>query len=171
MGKRSIKENKNIYQISREELDLPRAKASELMRYISPDRIEKIENEKSLPHPDEVLIMADSYKKPELPNYYCSHECPIGQKYIPEIEKKDLSQIVLEVLGTLNSIERQKNRLIDITMDGEITDDEYKDFVSIQKLLTNISLTVDALQLWIEKSMVEGKLDKTTWEKIKNSQP
>ena len=53
MGKKSTKENKNIYQIFREEQNLTRDKASELMEFISPDRIEKIESEKSLPHPDE----------------------------------------------------------------------------------------------------------------------
>ena len=58
MGKKSIKENKNIYQLSREKLDLTREKASEQMTYISADRIEKIESEKSLPHPDEILAMA-----------------------------------------------------------------------------------------------------------------
>ena len=46
MGKRSIKENKNIYQTSRECLSLTREKASELMQYISADRIEKIESKK-----------------------------------------------------------------------------------------------------------------------------
>ncbi len=166
MGKRSIKENKNIYQTSREALSLTREKASELMVYMSADRIEKIENEKSLPHPDEILMMAEHYKKPNLPNYYCSHECPIGLEYVPEIEKKELSQIVLEILGTLNSVEKQKNRLIDITMDGEITEDEFKDFISIQKMLNKISQTVDSLQLWIQNSIVDGKIDKDAWEHI-----
>ena len=60
MGKRSVKENKNIYQISREEAALTRERAAEQMECISSDRIEKIESGKSLPHPDEILIMADS---------------------------------------------------------------------------------------------------------------
>ena len=165
MGKKSTKENKNIYQISREELELTRDKASELMQYISADRIEKIESEKSLPHPDEILIMADCYKKPNLPNYYCSHVCPIGREYVPEIELKDLSQIVLEMLGTLNAVEKQKNRLIDITMDGEITADEFKDFISIQSTLNKISLVVDSLHLWIEDSIARGTIDKAAWER------
>ena len=94
MGKRSTKENKNIYQLYREEAELTREKASEKMEYISADRIEKIESEKSYPHPDEILVMADCYKKPNLCNYYCSHECPIGKEFVPEVRLKDLSQIV-----------------------------------------------------------------------------
>lgn len=62
MGRLSIKKNKTQYQIFREELGLSREKASELLGWISADRIEKIENEKSLPHPDEVLEMSVAYK-------------------------------------------------------------------------------------------------------------
>ena len=45
MGRRSTKENKNIYQLSREEADLTREAAAEALGFISADRIEKIENE------------------------------------------------------------------------------------------------------------------------------
>ena len=128
MGKRSVKTNKNIYQVSREDMGYTREKAAEAMGCISDDRIEKIESEKSLPHPDEILIMADCYKKPELCNYFCTHECPIGQKYIPEVRQKELSQISLEILSHLNALEQEKNRLIEITVDGKITPDELPDF-------------------------------------------
>ena len=59
MGKKSVKQNKNIYQISREEAELTRDKASELMEFVSSDRIEKIESEKTVPHPDEIMAMAE----------------------------------------------------------------------------------------------------------------
>lgn len=169
MGKKSIKDNKNIYQLSREACEYTREKASDLMEYISADRIEKIESEKSLPHPDEILAMAKCYKKPELANYFCSHECPIGQQYVPEVKMKDLSQIILEMLATLNSVEKQKNRLIEITADGKITDDEFKDFVTIQEMLTKVSATVDSLQLWVEKSIANGKIDNALLNAMKDN--
>ena len=105
------------------------------MDSISPERIEKIENERSLPHPDEVLIMAEKYRQPTLCNYYCANQCPIGKQYVPEIKPKDLSQIVLEMLASLNSMNRQKERLIEITVDGKITGDELTDFMKIQEEL------------------------------------
>ena len=58
MGRTSTKENKNSYQLAREELGLTREKASELLETIAPERIEKIENERTVPRPDEVLTMA-----------------------------------------------------------------------------------------------------------------
>ena len=123
MARVSTRENKNVYQLTREGLKLSREAASELLESIPPERIEKIENERSLPHPDEVLVMSDKYKQPSLCNYYCANQCPIGQEYVPEIQVKDLSQIVLEMLASLNSVSKQKDRLIEITADGKISCD------------------------------------------------
>ncbi len=158
MGRKSTKDNKNIYQRSREEAEFTRDSAAEALEFISSDRIEKIENEKSLPHPEEILAMADVYKCPSLCNYFCSHECPIGQEYVPEIKFKELSQITLEMLASLNTLEKEKNRLIEITVDGVISDDERKDFEKIQEQLAQISMAIDSLQLWVQKAIADGRL-------------
>ena len=142
MGRASTKENKNIYQKTREALRLTRETAGELLETIPPERIEKIENERSLPYPDEVLAMAEKYRQPNLCNYYCANQCPIGQQYVPEIQIKDLSQIVLEMLASLNSVSKQKDRLIEITADGKISGDELEDFIFIQEELEQMGLRV-----------------------------
>lgn len=159
MARKSTKENKNIYQITRENLDLTREAASERLETISPERIEKIENERTLPYPDEVLVMAEKYKQPSLCNYYCANQCPIGQQYVPEIKIKDLSQIVLEMLASLNSVQKKKERLIEITVDGKISGDELEDFVFIQEELERISIAVETLQLWSERMLATGAID------------
>lgn len=159
MARASTKENKNIYHLTRESLKLTREAASELLETIPPERIEKIENERSLPHPDEVLLMAEKYKQPSLCNYYCANQCPIGQEYVPEIKVKDLSQIVLEMLASLNAMNKRKDRLIEITADGVVSDDELEDFVYIQEELERISITVETLQLWSEQMLATGVID------------
>lgn len=158
MGRSSTKENKNIYQQSRENASLTREAAAEKLEFISASKIEKIEYEKTLPHPEEVLAMAKCYKDPSLCNYYCSHECPIGQEYVPEVSFKELSQITLEMLASLNALEKEKNRLIEITVDGVISEDELNDFKKIQTQLSQISLAIDSLQLWVEKALIDGKI-------------
>ena len=168
MGRASTKENKNKYQLVREELGLSREKASELLETISPKRLEKIENERSDPHPDEVLLMARKYRKPSLCNYYCANECPIGQQYVPEVRMKELSSIVLEMLASLNSVHKQKDRLIEIAADGKISGDEIDDFIYIQEELERISITVETLQLWSERMLVNGIIDSTAYYARKN---
>ena len=169
MGRVSVKQNKNLYQVRREELGLSREKASELLESIPPERIEKIENQKSLPHPEEVLVMADAYKTPNLCNYYCANDCPIGKQYVPEIEMKDLSQIVLEMLASLNAMRGKQERLIEITVDGKVDGEEIRDFVHIQDELEKISITVEALQLWAEQMLAENKIDVEAYHTYKNS--
>ena len=168
MGRASIKENKNKYQLIREELGLSREKASELLEVISPERLEKIENERSEPHPDEVLLMSQKYRKPSLCNHYCSNQCPIGQQYVPEVQVKELSSIVLEMLASLNAVHRQKDRLIEIAADGKISGDEIDDFIFIQNELERISITVETLQLWAEKMLANGVIDPQQYNVRKN---
>lgn len=159
MGRKSTKENKNIYQISREDMNYSRETAAEKLGFISSDRIEKIENEKSLPHPEEILAMADCYKNPSLCNYFCSHECPIGIKYVPEIQTKELSQITLEMLATLNILTREKDRLIEITVDGKLSEDEMPDFLKIKRELEKMALAIDSLNLWLDHTIASGKIE------------
>lgn len=159
MGRASVKQNKNKYQLAREELGLSREKASELLETVTPERIEKIESEKCRPYPDEVLTMAQKYRCPGLCNYYCSNQCPIGQEYVPEVQIKELSAIVLEMLASLNSVDKKKERLIEITADGKIDGGELDDFISIQQELERISVTVETLQLWVEKMLLSGQID------------
>lgn len=167
MGRVSVKKNKTAYQTSREDLGYTREKASELLGWIAPERIERIESEKSDPHPDEVLKMSEVYKNPNLCNYYCARECPIGQKYVPEIKPKDLSQIILEMLASLNAMHNKQERLIEITADGKISGDEITDFIQIQNELEKISITVETLQIWVEKMLSEGQIDIDEYKKIK----
>ena len=148
MGRGSIRENKTAYQLCREELGLSRERAAELLESVSDDRIEKIESERVLPYPEEVLTMAEKNRSPGLCNYYCSNQCPIGREYVPEIKVRDLAQIVLEMLASLNSMSKKKDRLIEITADGQIDREELKDFMFIQQELERISGTVDALRFW-----------------------
>lgn len=164
MPKVSTKENKNIYFQRREELGLTRDKASELLETIPPERIEKIENERCEPHPEEVLIMSEKYKLPELCNFFCSNQCSIGQHYVPEVKIQDLSQIVLKMLSSLNAVQDSQRRLIEITADGVIDDEEIEDFVDIQEELEKISITVETLQLWSEQMLANGSIDLEKYE-------
>lgn len=160
----------SIYKSIRKEHDMTRDDVCDvavaLGRPMQPERLERIENGKLDIHPEEVMLLSEIYGEPTLCNHYCSKDCPIGQKYVPEIKVKDLTQIVLEMLSSLNSMKKNQERLIEITADGIIEDDEIKDFVFIQKELERISITVETLQLWVEEMIAENKIDKEKYEKL-----
>ena len=157
MGKQSTRENKTIYQICREEAGLTRSEASEKMTAVSDSKIEKFEYEMQDPTPYDIIQMADAYKRPDLCN--CSHKCEIGHRYVPEVEVSDLSDIILETIASLNEINPLTTRLIQIARDGKISDDEMKDFAFISKKLDEISLAVDSLNLWVDKTANEQGLN------------
>lgn len=159
MGRISTKEDKTIYQICREEMGLSREKASELMDGISSSRIEKIEYETQAPTPYDIVQMADCYKRPDLCNYYCSHRCEIGDRYVPSIKISELSHIILETIAALNDINPLTSRLIQIARDGKITDDELPDFAYISSKLDEVSLAITALNLWVDKTASENNLN------------
>ena len=159
MGKRSVRENKNIYQLSREERELTREAASEALVFLSPERIEKIESSKSAPHPDEVLAMEHAYRNPELSNWFCTHECPIGMKYEQEVKLKSLAQVTVETLAALHAMDEEKNRLIAISVDGRVNDAEREDFDRILGKLNALDRAIRSMQIWLEHARQSGKID------------
>ena len=167
MSGKSKRENKTVYQLRREELEWSRAKASE-ETYISENRLEKIETGKTTATPEDVVAMAKSYKYPELCRHYCAHECAIGEHLdIPMTERKGLAKIVLEVLTTLNQLDKEKDRLIEIAADELITDDEMADFKRIQVQLADIASTAESLKLWITDAIIKGNIDAESIKELK----
>lgn len=167
MGRASNKKDKTIYQLYREELGLTRERASEMMDGMTASRIEKIENGQE-PTPYDVIQMADCYKHPDLCNYYCSHRCAIGDKYVPEVEVSNLPNIILETIASLNDITPHTNLLIQICRDGVISDKEVPEFAYISSKLDNISLAIDALNLWVEKTAQENNINMDLLKKEKD---
>lgn len=169
MGRSSIKEDKNIYHLTREKLKLSRERASEILGWISSDRIERIDGGE-VPRPDEVICMAEKYNEPRLCNYYCTHQCDIGRKYVPEVHYgRALSEIVLEMLASLNAAERKKDRIIELAADGRIEKNEVEEFFRIQKELSHIAQAVNSLQAWSEQMLANGYIDREAYEAYKNA--
>jgi hypothetical protein len=84
------------------------------------------------------------------------------------VQIKELSAIVIEMLASLNSVNKTKERLIEIAADGVISDDEIEDFIHIQNELERISITVETLQLWAEKMLANGIIDVDQYNAHKN---
>lgn len=161
-----MNKEKNIYVEARKQSNLTQAKASEAMQTISEDRLARLETGKITMTPNDVLEMANTYKRPDLCNYYCTHECPIGKNTLSEIKPQQLSNIILKMVASLNTIETEKNALIEITSDGQISENELKDFARIQMKLNEISSTVEALKLWVKEMIANGSIDEKEYEKV-----
>ena len=88
-----------------------------------------------------------------------SEMCIRDSRYVPEIEVSELSTIILETIASLNEINPLTSRLIQIARDGKITDDEIKDFAYISQKLDEVSLAIDSLNLWVDKTASEKNIN------------
>jgi hypothetical protein len=72
------------------------------------------------------------------------------------------------MVASLNAMNKKQERLIEITCDGAIDEEEIKDFVHIQEELEKISITVETLQLWSSQMLMNNIIDKDIYNKFKN---
>lgn len=101
---------------------------------------------------DKVVLMADLYNAPEIKNYYCTNECPIGRNTVPKLEIEELDRLTIKVLSSLRSIDDIKDKLIDIAADGVITEHEKPKLEEILRALDQITVYSQELRLWAEKT-------------------
>ncbi len=115
-------------------------------------RLARIELGSTVPYQEEVLLMADMYRAPELRGKYCSEMCPLG-KNMPKITDKDLDRLSLEALSSFRKINEAKELLLDITADGIIEEGEKEDLKKIVETLDELNEITSNLKVWIEKNL------------------
>lgn len=117
---------------------------------ITPDVINAVERNlhKCMPV-DLAVIMADEYNAPELRNYYCLNECPIGCWQSISDQRLDIDRVTVKLLKNLrvDDLSDIKDRLIDIAADGVITEDEKPDLKEILEYLDKLAKTVSELKI------------------------
>lgn len=108
---------------------------------------------------DKVVLMAELYNAPELKAWYCSSECPIGRSYpMPSSELTTVERTTLNLLRQLrqDDVEKVREKLIDITADGVISDDERVDLAEILAYLDKLIKAAGELRLIGQKAMNGG---------------
>lgn len=115
-------------------------------------RLANIELDNIKPYPEEVNMMADTYRAPELRNYFCTSLCPLGA-CIPKAELGDLDRVTLKTLGALKEIEKSRELLISITEDGIISESEGHDLKKILDTLDQVGQAATSLKIWVEKNL------------------
>lgn len=159
MGTNPTKAMDNIYCRCRKEAAKyndklnSREGASELLG-VSPSSLADYElgNTKVVPV-DKVVLMADLYNAPEIKNYYCTHECPIGQETIHKLEVAEFDRLTLKVLAALRKMDSINDALIEIAADGKVNDWERPKFNEVMESLDDMAKHTQELRLWAEKNL------------------
>lgn len=119
-------------------------------------RLARIELGLICPYPEEVRMMADAYNAPELCNYHCTTDCPIGRETVPKAETGGLEQIAVRVYSALRTADTIREQLIEIAADGVIDDSERPTLAQISARLRRMQAAASELQIYIDK--LEGGL-------------
>lgn len=115
-------------------------------------RLARIETGVSTPHTDEVVMMSECYKAPELRNYYCRECCPLGSN-VPAIEDASLDRISVRAMSSLRKVAKVKEMLLDIVDDGIIDESEKPELEEIIKTLDELNEINQNLKCWSQKNL------------------
>lgn len=157
MGTNPTKAADNIYCKCRKEAAKyndrlnSREGAAELLGY-SPSSLAGWELGTDRPSPEAVVHMSDLYHAPELRNHFCRNICPLGID-TPELNIYELDRITVKAMASLRNISIVKDQLLDITEDGQITEDEKPALEEIIKNLDELSAIGQSLKAWSEKNL------------------
>lgn len=111
---------------------------------------------KADPNPDEVVRMAKVYHAPELLNYYCANQCPIGEG-MPELMHENLDQISVHLMSALHYLTSVNDRIYSILEDGQVSESERQEFGKILNTLNKIAYSANSLELWAKKNGLTEK--------------
>lgn len=105
------------------------------------------------PHPEEVLMLSDTYNAPELQNHFCSHLCPLGIGTISPIELEELERVTLQLISAMKSLPEVKDGIIDIAADGVIDAKEKPRMEQYLEVLDEITNKAQTLKLIYRKGI------------------
>ena len=122
------------------------------------DSIRRIENGLNKVMPvDMAILLADLYHAPELKNYYCLHECPIGRTRALSDDAIEVDRATVKLTQILRkeTVQAFKHKLQDIAMDGVISDDELDEFNDVVDSLKEVSKIISQLEIIRDRRMAD----------------
>ena len=110
---------------------------------------------------DKAVLMADLYNAPQLLNYYCLHECPIGCRQSLSDKVLGIERVTVKLLKSLKieDLDEIKDKLVDIAADGVISEDEKPEMREILNYLDELSRTISELKTIGSMALNGGKGD------------
>lgn len=98
---------------------------------------------------EKAVLMADLYNEPQLLNYFCLHECPIGCRHCISDEVNAIDRMAVKLVKGLRTedIEKIKNAILDIAEDGKVNEDEKESFREVLDYLEKLGKLISELKI------------------------
>ena len=160
MSKYATKANENVFYLARSEAAkfndslASREGASEMLG-TDRTRLARIELGSQDPLPEDVLLMADLYKRPELCNHYCTKICPIGRKTMLPMIDGTMSEMAIKLYCGAHDMDEPAEKFLRMMADGKLDAMETEE---LKQIVPEIEGFTNILQSWllIAKKQLEG---------------
>lgn len=97
---------------------------------------------------DKAVLMADRYNAPHLLNYYCLNECPIGRQRPLSDAAVGIDRVTVKLVKQtrVGELGEAMQKLLDITYDGDVSEDEMEDFEDVLDYFDELMKTISEIQ-------------------------
>lgn len=164
MPKQATKASGNRYYEARmraakwNEQLLTRAGAVDYLPGVTADSLKKYELDITRPPNIVVALMADAYNEPELRQWYCTNECPLG-KDCREVPEMPAERALLRLQNSLGEMEQLTRQLSLIMEDGTLDADEQQRIPQLREKLLEFRRRADENLTMLERAAKSGKFD------------
>lgn len=102
---------------------------------------------------DKAVLMADLYNAPELLNYYCVNECPIGGCLPLSDEVCSIDRVTIKLLDDIRieKLTEMKDKLLRVARDGTFSKEEINEAEELMEYIKKVSVDVSELKTLCEK--------------------
>lgn len=136
---------KNIYQAAREAAGITQERSAEMIG-LSVESVRAYECEKRIPSDETVLKMIDVYGGNYLAYQHLKYKTAVGNAVLPDISEMPLSNASLSLLHELHDCLKEQEAIVEISMDGKVSDEEQEDWNRIMQKCCKLCTAIFAVQ-------------------------
>ncbi len=135
---------------------LTRPGAADELPGVTEDSLKKYELDITKPPNTVVALMADAYNEPELRQWYCVNECPLGRD-CREIPEMPAERALIRLQNSVYEMERLIRELSLVMENGEITETDADVIPQIRDRLLEFRRRADENLAVLERATKTGK--------------
>lgn len=137
---------------------LTRAGAAEYLPGVTEDSLKKYELDITKPPNIVVALMSDTYNEPELRQWYCVNECPLG-KDCREIPEMPAERALIRLQNSIYEMEKITKIISLLMEDGKLDESEKPMISELRKSLLEFRRRADENLAVLERAEKIGRFD------------
>ncbi|MBP2635516.1 MAG: hypothetical protein H6Q72_1423 [Firmicutes bacterium] len=111
--------------------------------------------------PARILKLSETYKNPEILEWYCTDVCPVGKKQHCKMVSNGLTGAAMSVVAETMDLQLLQHLLMKITCDGRIDTNELCDMEKIMIEIEHVERALHALKIQFTKELSRIEREKS----------